>query len=122
MEAGGPLRCGEEPDAYFAAAVRPAAARLLCGGCSHLEACRSYAMEHPELVGVWGATTMRERQAVRRRGVGERGPPGFAGRSRPSGVCRRPGWRCAHRVTGRADQGVTAWRSRRRWWRRLRPR
>ncbi|MER5467215.1 WhiB family transcriptional regulator [Streptomyces sp. NPDC002685] len=89
-----PLLCRADPDAYFADAVRPAAARALCAGCGHLADCRTYALENPGLYGVWGGTTRRERQAVRRRGeVGERGPPrdqggvrSRAGESRPPGV------------------------------------
>ncbi|WP_442814218.1 WhiB family transcriptional regulator [Streptomyces sp. NBC_00151] len=76
MDAREPLLCRADPDAYGADGVRPPAARALCAGCGFLDACRAYALENPGLYGVWGGTTRRERQAVRRRGeVGERGPP-----------------------------------------------
>ncbi|MEU0783280.1 WhiB family transcriptional regulator [Streptomyces sp. NPDC006173] len=115
MDAGEPFLCRADPDAYSAAGVRPAEARALCAGCGFLEACRVYGLEHPELFGVWGGTTRRERQGMRRRsGTGERGPPRW---SRVVGRCLwgrvplvvsvRPGRRCAHRVTGRAGEGVT---------------
>ncbi|MFF3660050.1 WhiB family transcriptional regulator [Streptomyces olivochromogenes] len=70
-----PLLCRADPDAYFASGVRPPAARVLCAGCGHLEACRAYGLENPELWGVWGGTTRRERQALRRGESGDRGPP-----------------------------------------------
>jgi WhiB family redox-sensing transcriptional regulator len=72
-----PLLCRADPEAYFASGVRPAAARVLCGGCQFLEACRAYALENSSLHGVWGGTTRRERQALRRGESGDRGPPGF---------------------------------------------
>jgi WhiB family redox-sensing transcriptional regulator len=77
VEACEPLRCRADPDAYVADGVRPPAARELCAGCGHLEACRAYGLENPELYGVWGGTTRRERQALRRGESGDRGPPGW---------------------------------------------
>ncbi|MFF7754369.1 WhiB family transcriptional regulator [Streptomyces sp. NPDC007971] len=68
MEARERLRCRADPDAYFADGVRPAGARALCGGCSQLDPCRQFALVRPELVGVWGGTTRREREALRRQG------------------------------------------------------
>lgn len=67
MEARERLRCRADPDAYFADRTRPEKARALCGGCSQLGPCRRFAMERPGLVGVWGGTTRREREALRRR-------------------------------------------------------
>ncbi|MEU0433721.1 WhiB family transcriptional regulator [Streptomyces sp. NPDC006290] len=93
VEAQDPLPCRVDPEAYFADGVRPLAARALCAGCGYLEACRAYALENPGLWGVWGGTTRRERQAVRRRGaVGDRGPP-YCSRSRTRGAqtVRTPG-------------------------------
>lgn len=92
MDAGEPFLCRADPDAYSAAGVRPAEARALCSGCGFLEACRVYGLEHPELYGVWGGTTRRERQGMRSRGgAGERGPP------------------CWSRVVGRCLRGVSPW-------------
>ncbi|WP_381568328.1 WhiB family transcriptional regulator [Streptomyces eurythermus] len=60
------LLCRDDPDAFFAEGARPRQARALCAGCAYLDPCRVYAVERPELVGVWGGTTTRERQALRR--------------------------------------------------------
>ncbi|MEU0035128.1 WhiB family transcriptional regulator [Streptomyces sp. NPDC006333] len=73
MDAREPLRCRSDPDAYVADGVRPPAARALCAGCGVFEACRAYGLANAELWGVWGGTTRRERQGLRR---GDRGPPG----------------------------------------------
>ena len=43
------------------------AARSVCAACPAREPCLAYALANPELVGVWGATTTRERRALRRR-------------------------------------------------------
>ncbi|MFE1882666.1 WhiB family transcriptional regulator [Streptomyces diastatochromogenes] len=67
MEARELLRCRADPDAYFADGLRPERARALCVGCGYLEACGAYALERPELVGVWGGLTRGERGALRRR-------------------------------------------------------
>ncbi|WP_051753864.1 WhiB family transcriptional regulator [Streptomyces achromogenes] len=64
------LLCRDDPDAFFADGVRPRQARALCAGCAYLDPCRVYAVERPELVGVWGGTTTRERQALRRSAAG----------------------------------------------------
>lgn len=61
-----PLRCRDDPDAYFADGVRSERARVLCAGCGYLEACGAYAFDRPELWGVWGGTTRRERESLRR--------------------------------------------------------
>ncbi|AVH61319.1 WhiB family transcriptional regulator [Streptomyces dengpaensis] len=115
MEARELVPCRTDPDAYFAEGVRPARARELCAGCGYLEACRAYVLDNPELYGVWGGTTRRERQGVRRRAAeGDRGPPwcrGVVRRARdrpgPPGVGGRPGRQCARPVTGRSKQQVT---------------
>ncbi|MGC9536521.1 WhiB family transcriptional regulator [Streptomyces sp. UG1] len=68
------MLCRAAPDAYFEDGLRPGAARALCAGCGHVEACLAFALEHPVL-GVWGGTTWREREAARRRAAVERAPP-----------------------------------------------
>lgn len=112
VETGERLRCRDNPDAYFRRGLRPAEARELCTGCGYLAACGAFAVGRPELLGVWGGLTARERQASP---GGERGPPRCRGPGqvgRPVSVAGvlvgcRPGRRCAHRVTGRAAEGVT---------------
>lgn len=72
METRQPLRCRDDPDAWFAEGLRPRQARELCTGCAYLDPCAVYALERPEIWGVWGGTTRRERDALRRRrAVGE---------------------------------------------------
>lgn len=41
-------------------------AKRLCAGCPSIEPCRTYALEHPELSGVWGGLTDTERDRRRR--------------------------------------------------------
>jgi len=40
-------------------------ARKLCGSCSFKEPCLEYAVNYPELVGIWAGTTQRQRQDIR---------------------------------------------------------
>lgn len=40
-------------------------AKTSCNGCPVLEKCRTYALERPELEGVWGQTTTAERHMMR---------------------------------------------------------
>ncbi|MFF4933576.1 WhiB family transcriptional regulator [Streptomyces griseofuscus] len=61
------LRCRDDPDSYFAEGVRPRQAKVLCVGCAYLDECAAYALARPELLGVWGGTTARERRSLRRR-------------------------------------------------------
>jgi len=42
-------------------------AKNICNSCPLLVDCLSYALKHPELEGVWGATTLKERKQLRRR-------------------------------------------------------
>ena len=44
------------------------AARAVCRQCPVAEECLAYALDEPELLGVWGGTTERERRAIRRAG------------------------------------------------------
>jgi WhiB family redox-sensing transcriptional regulator len=43
------------------------AAKSVCGNCELTTACLTYALANPELDGIWGATTPRERRNMRRR-------------------------------------------------------
>lgn len=40
---------------------REAAAKQICGGCAVVALCREHALNTPEVHGVWGAMTARER-------------------------------------------------------------
>jgi WhiB family transcriptional regulator, redox-sensing transcriptional regulator len=43
---------------------REASAKRLCAGCSALEACRSFALQHAEPYGVWGGLGEQERRVA----------------------------------------------------------
>lgn len=45
-------------------------ARKLCGICPAMQACAEYAINAPELFGIWGGLTPKERVRIRNRGVG----------------------------------------------------
>jgi hypothetical protein len=40
-------------------------AKRVCGACPVLLDCREYALAHPELRGIWGGLTTRQRTALR---------------------------------------------------------
>jgi len=44
-------------------------AKALCTDCPHLEECLLYALKHPAATefGIWGSTTPKERDGIRRR-------------------------------------------------------
>ncbi len=42
-------------------------ARAICGGCAVSAECVRYAMEDPDLEGVWAGLTAKERREIRRR-------------------------------------------------------
>lgn len=42
-------------------------AKRTCAGCDVTAACLAYALADPSLEGVWGGTSARERQAMRRK-------------------------------------------------------
>lgn len=42
-------------------------ARQVCWPCPERHPCREYAIANPKMLGVWGATTEKERQAIRGR-------------------------------------------------------
>ena len=41
-------------------------AKKVCAECPYRLACLKYAMEHPEILGIWGGLTEKDRKAVRR--------------------------------------------------------
>jgi WhiB family transcriptional regulator, redox-sensing transcriptional regulator len=60
--------CGQtDPEAFFpegGSDSRPA--RAVCAGCPVRVECREYAVDRPDLLGIWGGTSARERQRLRR--------------------------------------------------------
>ena len=42
-----------------------ASLRAVCASCLVTERCLAYALDHPDLVGVWGGTTAQERRKLR---------------------------------------------------------
>ncbi|MGW5972599.1 WhiB family transcriptional regulator [Streptomyces sp. NPDC055186] len=70
---------GEDPELFFPLIERDsepqvARARAVCRRCRVLLACRRWAVEQGEDVGIWGATTAAQRRAIRRELFG--GPAG----------------------------------------------
>ena len=56
-----------DPEAWFPEAGAWAKlAKAICATCPVLGPCRAYALAHPELRGIWGGLSERERRAVRR--------------------------------------------------------
>lgn len=62
--------CRQSPESYFPGkgeTVR--SAKELCQGCPSFEGCREYAIHH-SVDGIWGATSPRDRMAIRKaRGI-----------------------------------------------------
>lgn len=48
------------------ASERISAAKGICRRCPVMRQCRQYAMDHPELEGIWGAMTEKERRQARK--------------------------------------------------------
>jgi hypothetical protein len=42
------------------------AAKALCAGCPVRPECIAYALDDPRLIGIWGGTSVRDRQRMRR--------------------------------------------------------
>jgi WhiB family redox-sensing transcriptional regulator len=60
--------CAEiDPELFFpdGQGTRPDNARRICAACEVRAECLAYAVEHPELEGVWGGLTERERRPLR---------------------------------------------------------
>ncbi|MFJ5521130.1 WhiB family transcriptional regulator [Streptomyces griseoluteus] len=63
---------GEDPDLFFplsdlaAPGTEAAPARAICRRCPVIIACRTWALDHGEDDGIWGATTAAQRRAIRR--------------------------------------------------------
>ena len=41
-------------------------AKETCALCPHVDACRQWAVDHPDEVGIWGGTTEADRRKIRR--------------------------------------------------------
>lgn len=57
-----------DPDAFFPELEHPGSlpmVRRICGGCPVRTQCLDYALARPELVGIWGGLTTRERHRHR---------------------------------------------------------
>jgi WhiB family redox-sensing transcriptional regulator len=61
--------CAGQTDLFFVKGTPPTRTRQICGGCPVREECLAYALADPELVGLWGGTTERERRELRRQRV-----------------------------------------------------
>ncbi|MFF8867991.1 WhiB family transcriptional regulator [Streptomyces sp. NPDC015139] len=63
---------GEDPEIFFplsdlaAPHAEATLARAICRRCPVIIACRTWALEHGEDDGIWGATTAAQRRAIRR--------------------------------------------------------
>jgi WhiB family redox-sensing transcriptional regulator len=80
FEEFGPPPCSEtDPEAFFSEDAPDGSmtkargrytyeyeAKKVCGGCEYMHACRAYAMDHPEILGIWGGTTEIDRSKIRR--------------------------------------------------------
>lgn len=56
-----------DPEAFFPdKGESPRPARAVCASCPVLARCRDYAVEHYERFGIWGGTSPREREDIRR--------------------------------------------------------
>lgn len=59
---------GTDPDSWHATTPgrpEPALARI-CGECELREPCLQYALDHPDLTGIWAGTTPTERTRMRK--------------------------------------------------------
>lgn len=62
---------GTDPEAFFPEkggtdASETAVAKRVCGGCPVSVQCGEWALDRPDLSGIWGGMTERERRAIRR--------------------------------------------------------
>jgi WhiB family transcriptional regulator, redox-sensing transcriptional regulator len=57
---------GADTEQFFVQYHDPYAKRI-CGGCPVADQCLKEALENPWIDGIWGGTTTKERDAMRRR-------------------------------------------------------
>jgi len=56
---------GADPELFFPKAGEAGiAAKRLCAGCPVAAECLTYALLHPDLIGVWGRTTFHDRRML----------------------------------------------------------
>ncbi|WP_414636576.1 WhiB family transcriptional regulator [Actinophytocola sp.] len=61
-----------DPDAFFPVKGEPTGpAKRVCQACPVAAECLAYALAHGERFGVWGATSDRQRTALRRQPAGQ---------------------------------------------------
>jgi len=61
---------GTDPNVFVVSVGQStAAARAVCATCAVSEACLDYALSDPDLTGVWGGTSGRQRQKMRKAGT-----------------------------------------------------
>lgn len=66
MDAG--LCAQTDPEAFFPdKSGTNTDAKRTCAACDVTAACLAYALDDPSLEGVWGGTSLRERQTMRRK-------------------------------------------------------
>jgi WhiB family redox-sensing transcriptional regulator len=58
--------CAGQTPAFFVKGTPPTRTRQICAGCAVREKCLEAALADPDLVGLWGGTTERERREMRR--------------------------------------------------------
>ena len=70
---GAPVCAETDPDLFFPMDVRygiryqdEAAAKKLCGTCPYVQRCLLYAMKNPDVMGIWGGTTEKDRAKLAR--------------------------------------------------------
>jgi WhiB family redox-sensing transcriptional regulator len=58
-----------DPELFFpeAGSNMTKRAKSVCSSCPVMDRCMSYALEHPGIAGVWGGTTERDRDEIRRK-------------------------------------------------------
>lgn len=62
------LAClNHDPEVFFAAGPGVEVAKQVCRTCPAVDECREWAIETRQNVGVWGATTERDRRKILRR-------------------------------------------------------
>lgn len=61
------LACrGEDPELFFSDSGTHKDARDICATCPGIDDCREHAIARPWLIGVWGGTSVVDRQRIRR--------------------------------------------------------
>lgn len=64
--------CRQDPDLWFppvggTGSAGSKLAKMLCRSCPIVAECLAYALDHPEVLGIWGGASNRERDVLRGR-------------------------------------------------------